>query len=65
VVLTQKGAEVGRATTDVFGEFKIDKLAPNSGSYRLEVTSDSSGRAALNFDLGDESLDLGTIGLSA
>ena len=38
VVLKQDGREVGRATTDTFGEFKFDKLEPNSGGYQLEAT---------------------------
>ena len=37
VLLKKDGREIGRAKTDTFGEFKIDKLPPNSGSYRLEV----------------------------
>ncbi len=65
VILTQDGGEVGRTETDVFGEFKIDKLEMNSGSYRLEIASDTAGSASLSFELGDASLDLGTINLGA
>jgi hypothetical protein len=62
VVLKQGNAEVGRATTDTFGEFKIDRLEPASGSYQLEV-SDSDGRLAKSFELGEESLYLGVLEL--
>jgi len=64
VVLKLNGKEVGRATTDTFGEFKIDKLEPNSGKFELEVTA-SSGSASKQFDLGDESLYLGALMLAA
>jgi len=64
VILKQNGSEVGRATTDIFGEFKIDKLEPNSGQYDLEVSSDSLGSLSMEFNLGDESLYLGDIALA-
>ena len=64
VVLKQNGREVARATTDTFGEFKIDKLEKKSGQYELEVNSDSSGSISMEFDLGDESLYLGVITLA-
>ncbi len=53
-----------RATTDTFGEFKIDKLAPNSGKYEIEVTG-SAGSCLKTFDLGDDSLYLGVMILAA
>jgi Fe-S-cluster-containing dehydrogenase component len=64
VVLKQAGREVGRATTDTFGEFKIDRLAPDSGTYQLEV-SGAAGRFSGGFDLGADSLYLGVIRLGA
>jgi len=64
VVLKKGGSEVGRATTDTFGEFKIDKLEPDSGQYEL-VISGTSGNASMEFELGGESLYLGTIELTA
>lgn len=63
VVLSQNGKEVGRAETDVFGEFKIDKLAPQSGSYELTVTSDSMGGYATDARVEGESLYLGVMKL--
>jgi Fe-S-cluster-containing dehydrogenase component len=64
VVLKQNDSEVARATTDIFGEFKIDKLEKKSGRYELEVSSDSLGSVSVEFDLGDESLYLGTMTLA-
>lgn len=61
VILKKDGIEVGRAVTDTFGEFKIDKLEPESGAYELQINSASMGAFSLNFDLGDESLYLGTM----
>jgi len=63
VVLTQDGREVGRATTDTFGEFVIDRLEPNSGRYHLEVTG-LSGSVSTELDLRDESPYLGVIDLT-
>ncbi|MCC6171717.1 MAG: oxidoreductase [Gammaproteobacteria bacterium] len=64
VLLKKDGREVGRALTDSFGEFKIDKLPPNSGDYRLEVRS-AAGRFGGDFELGAESRYLGVIKLGA
>jgi len=64
VVLSQEDREVGRAATDLFGEFTIDGLEPGSGSYHLEITS-SSGRYSTDFDLGDESRYLDVMALAA
>ena len=63
VILKQNDSEVARVTTDIFGEFKIDKLGKKSGQYELEVNSGSSRSTSMEFDLGDESLFLGTITL--
>jgi Fe-S-cluster-containing dehydrogenase component len=64
VILKKNGSEVARVTTDIFGEFKIDKLEKKSGQYELEVSSDLSGSTSVEFDLGDESLYLGAIALA-
>ena len=63
VVLTQDGREVGRATTDIFGEFKINHLEPKSGGYHLEIAG-ASGRFSTQFDLGEESRYLGVMPLT-
>lgn len=64
VVLRQNGREVGRATTDTFGEFRIDRLEPNSSGYELEVTG-PAGRCSVRFDLGEDSPYLGVLKLTA
>ncbi len=63
VVLKQNGREVGRATSDAFGEWKIDRLAPGSAGYQLEAT-DSKRRFTLQFDLGADSRYLGVMRLA-
>ncbi len=64
VILKKDGSEVGRATTDTFGEFRIDKLEPASGTYEISIAGDG-GRAAQSFELGDDSLYLGVLTLAA
>jgi Fe-S-cluster-containing dehydrogenase component len=64
VVLAQDGREVGRTTTDAFGEFVIDKLEPRSGGYRLKAAS-TAGRCSTEFELADESRYLGVMELRA
>jgi Fe-S-cluster-containing dehydrogenase component len=64
VVLKQDGREIGRTTTDAFGEWKIDRLEPGSGGYQVEVTA-KAGRFSRPFDLGQESLYLGPMPLAA
>jgi len=64
VVISKDGAEVGRATTDTFGEFKVDKLEPGSGTYQIEI-SGAGGSLSQSFDLGDDSLYLGVLALAA
>ena len=60
-VLSQNGSEVARASTDVFGEFKLDKLAPGSGAYDLEISEDSGGKYSTKVEVQEESLYLGTL----
>ena len=64
VVLRQDGREIGRAITDTFGEWKIDRLEPNSSGYQVDVTG-KAGRFSLQFDLGVESRYLGVMPLAA
>ncbi|MBS1797729.1 MAG: oxidoreductase [Acidobacteria bacterium] len=62
VVLEKDGRELGRATTDTFGEFVIDGLEPNSGAYRLQCSA-APGKLSMDFELGPESLYLGVLTL--
>ena len=64
VVLKKDGREVGRATTDTFGEFVIDRLEPKSGGYQLEAAG-PAGKCSTQFDLADESRYLGVMTLKA
>lgn len=64
VVLRQGGREIGRAVTDAFGEWKIDRLEPGSTGYQVDVTA-AAGRFSLQFDLGGESRYLGVMKLAA
>ena len=64
VVLEKDSREVGRATTDTFGEFVIDKLEPNSVGYQLKAAG-SAGRYSTQFDLAGESRYLGVMTLTA
>jgi Fe-S-cluster-containing dehydrogenase component len=64
VTLKQNGSEVGRATTDTFGEYKIDGLEPGSGRYDIEV-SGTGGRGSMQVELGAESLYVGVLKLAA
>jgi Fe-S-cluster-containing hydrogenase component 2 len=63
-VLSKDGREIGRATTDFFGEFKIDGLEPSSGGYQLKVTG-PSGSFSTEFELGDDSPYLGVLTLAS
>ena len=62
IVVKKDGNEVGRATTDTFGEFKVDGLEPNSGAYEVEVIG-VGGNATKGFEVGDVSLYLGEVRL--
>jgi Fe-S-cluster-containing dehydrogenase component len=64
VVLEQHGRQVGRATTDTFGEFVIDRLAPHTGGYRLKAAG-PTGRCVTEFDMAAESRYLGVLTLAA
>lgn len=64
VVLEKDRREVGRATTDTFGEFVIDKLEPNSSDYHLKAAGPAA-RCSTQFDLAGESRYLGVMTLTA
>lgn len=63
VVVKQGGRELGRATTDTFGEWKVDRLEPGSGKYQVEVLG-AAGRYAGEFEMGAESRYLGVMALA-
>ncbi len=61
VTLSQGGREIARTRTDTFGEFKFDRLAPGSGSYRIDVVGAAAGAGSMPFEMGQDSLYLGVI----
>lgn len=64
VILSRNGSEVGRTSTDTFGEFKIDRLEKNSGEYMVQVNSKTSDSVSMQFELGPESVYLGVLKLA-
>jgi len=54
---------IAKAETNNYGDFKIDNLEENSGSYTLEIQYPEYKKQSLSFNLG-KSLNLGTIFLS-
>lgn len=61
VALEKDGAVMARATTDAFGEFKIDYLEPGSGHYRVKVKSSTRGYAVTEVEMGEESVYIGVL----
>lgn len=64
VSLRQTGKVVAQTRSDAFGEFRFDKLAPNSGDYEIEIAHSTLGRAAARTALNAESVNLGELRLS-
>ena len=63
VTLSKDGTEIGATLTDAFGEFKCDRLDPDSGSYQLTVEHPELGRASAEASLG-ESTYIGVLRLA-
>ncbi len=63
VVLRHNAIEVRSVTTDMFGEFKIDRLMPQTTGYQLEVHLGTSKAIPISFEVRDESLYLGQFNL--
>ena len=62
VTLSRAGQTVATATTDAFGDFKIDGLSEGSGPYTLVVATPDGRSARLEVHL-PASLSLGTIAI--
>lgn len=62
VVLRHAGEIVAETETDGFGDFKIDRLDPDSGDYTVELSVDGMGVERREVVLG-ESVNLGEIRL--
>ena len=62
--LESSGSVVGEAVSDAFGEFKIDRLEPDSGRYGVVIEVDGNEAKRLDVELG-KSVYLGRIDLAA
>jgi Fe-S-cluster-containing dehydrogenase component len=50
--LVKGGQAIGQAVSDIFGEFKIDKLDPDSGAYKLTLEAVDGKRTTRAVQLG-------------
>lgn len=62
VMLKKGGQQLESLQSDTYGDFKFDRLDPNSGTYEVEVTHPRYGSAAARVELSD-SRYLGTLRL--
>jgi hypothetical protein len=62
VTLLKDGNKVAKAVTDIYGDFKFDKLDDDSGSYTIEIAADGHDKKTVTAELG-ESVYLGEIRL--
>lgn len=53
VTLARNGNRVGEATTDTFGEFRIEGVEPGSGEYELTVSDGGDAVARRTVSLGE------------
>lgn len=60
-VLRLNGIVIASAETDFFGEFKIDRLPKNSGTFELTVSFQGRDIAKLPVTVGEECPDVGVI----
>ena len=60
VKLIKDDAVVGEAKSDNYGDFKFDKLDPESGAYRLEISASERQSRTVDVTLGD-SVNVGEI----
>lgn len=63
VTLKRKTKVIAEIKTDIFGDFKFDKLAEGSGDYQIEIIADGFKKKTINIAL-DESVTLEDIQLS-
>ena len=62
VILLKEGNKVAEAVTDIYGDFKFDKLDDGSGSYTVEIAASGHDKKTVTAELG-ESIFLGEIRL--
>ena len=63
VKLIQDTSVIAEIKTDIFGDFKFDKLDKDSGDYKIEITADGFTQKTINVTL-NESVTLEDIQLS-
>ena len=52
VSLKKEGEEIAAEITDIYGDFKFDRLAENSGDYTIEITAGGRKTEVVNVVLG-------------
>jgi len=62
VRLLKDGAPVAETRSDIYGDFKFDRLEPESGRYVVEISAEGSATKTVGAELG-QSLNLGEIRL--
>ncbi len=62
-ILKKDGALVESKYVDFLGEFKFDKLAPNSGTYTVEISMPGCKTTSVEVEVAAESPDAGVIKL--
>ena len=60
-VLSLNGETITSAVTDFFGEFKIDRLPPNSGFFDLTISNNGVVKRTLKVEVGEECPNIGVI----
>jgi Fe-S-cluster-containing dehydrogenase component len=53
VTLSKGETVVAETETDAFGDFRFDRLDPDSGGYIIAVSKEGLGTATVNLELGD------------
>ncbi|MDR1571541.1 MAG: oxidoreductase [Clostridiales Family XIII bacterium] len=61
VRLLKDGVETARSKTNAFGDFRFDAIAPGSGGYAIEAEMPGRGSASVSLNVGDASVDVGTV----
>lgn len=61
VHLEKDGHLVAAAKADTFGDFKLDGIRENSGTFQLEITFGSTRKKNMGVEVVGESVSLGTI----
>ena len=61
ITLSQNEKMIGEAVSDAFGDFKIDRVPPHSGRYKVAITPPVGATKTLDCEVAGDSLYLGTI----